>query len=585
MLAPMRSRAWVWSIAAAVATACGGSSTPTWRPSDDAAKDARDERFPSKAQLVALTGETVAGGLERPTERVQTWDLAGPFPEELGATPVADADEWEGAMTARGAVASEQMRCAARELGRFAVTERRLASRSLQRFALARCGALATDVSVRTLTGTVDASAADDAAAFASWRDQLAQMAGETPAGAEAGMWVGRAGDYGVALQVTGRPEVRIARAPRRADEAGWLRIEGEVLVATRSIDVLMNQGEWGVERCALDPLVPLPKFAALCAPNAEDAVAWIEIAAFPPDRVLGSGVFQHLTWPAGVAPTRYERRQFGSVAPGNAVRNELAALIGGARSTAGLTPLVLNAAQSDMARQLAPYYFRATDRGDHRTTDTIALGLMAGWDVTGKVDRGWFQSQLVPSADLGELLGDMFERPFGRRVLLNPHARVLAIGALHDAEQAMVGALFATYSTIDTFDAESARTAVRVALDRQRKLAGLEPSAPLPQVREAVDGACGQVSAGERGARAAMDDALSDAASALNTSVRGYLATASVLEEIDLPMKLVSSPHPVALCVALHQPPGSPWWTYSVIAITGEPGERYDEIKLPGAE
>lgn len=568
--------------AAVVVLGCGGSpATRTAEPAGDSSAEARDQRFPSRSALQAVLGARLDGDLAPPEVRVATWDLAGPFPDAVGVTPVAAPTTWEQPMVARGAVVSEQMRCAAREIGRFYLANERNAPASLRRFVLSRCGATAIDVTVGAMLGEVDPAAPDDQV-FESRRQAIEAMAAKTPRGIEAGLWLGREGGDAAVVQVMARPLVQITSAPRVADSAGWLRIEGEVLGAAESVDVLINQGAWAVERCALDPMVVAPRFAAYCAPRADDAIAWIEVAAFPPNRVLGSGVFRHLVWPAGRPPMSYQRRVHASATSGEDPRADIAALIAEARRTSGLGPLKLDRGQSQLARGLAPHYFRANAAGDGRTTDTVALGLMAGWDVSGRIQRGWFQSQLVGTTDLGELLGEMFERPFGRRVLLNPHATVLAIGETVDPDKGMLGALFATYATVENFDPVAARATARAVLDKQRKLAKLGPSAPMSHAQPAVDDACQRLGRGEVSARDAMDDALSDSMSVM-TSAAGYLAGASVLAEVDLPPKLVTSPHPVALCVALYQVPGSPWWSHAVIAVSGQPAEGYEQIKLPG--
>lgn len=89
-------------------------------------------------------------------------------------------------MLARGAVVTEESRCAARELGRFQLAEGRRPSRSLRDFITNRCGLVASELSLRVLQGP-----APDKDLATHWRDQLQTMADQTPSGLEAGMWLG----------------------------------------------------------------------------------------------------------------------------------------------------------------------------------------------------------------------------------------------------------------------------------------------------------------------------------------------------------------------------------------------------------
>src|SRR5262249_45641771 len=79
--------------AIALAGLACASSSPRAHPSASAPKDT--EPFPSRDEVRKL-GE--GADLAAPTAglvRVESWDLAGPFPEEVGERPIGNPDAWE----------------------------------------------------------------------------------------------------------------------------------------------------------------------------------------------------------------------------------------------------------------------------------------------------------------------------------------------------------------------------------------------------------------------------------------------------------------------------------------------------------
>src|SRR6185295_734223 len=70
----------------------------------------------------------------------------------------------------------------------------------------------------------------------------------------------------------------------------------------------LATAGPFGVRHCVADPGVTLPRFSLTCDVERGDPAARIEIAAFPPGRILGPIVLSLLVWPAGAPGATFVR-------------------------------------------------------------------------------------------------------------------------------------------------------------------------------------------------------------------------------------------------------------------------------------
>ena len=204
--------------------------------------------------------------------------------------------------------------------------------------------------------------------------------------------------------------------------------VRGQLLGRAGSVGALMNQGPNGVVECEMDPVVRLPDFYAVCPARRGDDEAWIELAAFPPDRYLGQSVAHVLVSPTGEPPKRYRaprlRKTPGRLDSGHDLRARVLTAVSGFREQAGLPPLTIEVQQSEVANGLVPHYFSASaDAASLR--EQISLGLRAGWAVEGSVQYGLFTSGATSGTDDASFLAaSLVTRPFGRKALLDPSVR-----------------------------------------------------------------------------------------------------------------------------------------------------------------
>ena len=99
-------------------------------------------------------------------------------------------------------------------------------------------------------------------------------------------------------------------------------------------------------------------------------------------------------------------------------------------RAAAARGPLTAMAQQERIANRIARHFFTALD-SDPQLADRIALGLMAGYEVGGLVERGAMQTVLLPSgADLHEVVRAIMVSPFGRASLLGNETNRIAVSS-----------------------------------------------------------------------------------------------------------------------------------------------------------
>jgi hypothetical protein len=74
-------------------------------------------------------------------------------------------------------------------------------------------------------------------------------------------MRLARAGKRVSVVVVYGTPEVALDGFSQLVDADGVLEVRGQVLLDTTQLRAWINQGDYGVERCVLDPAVTAPRF------------------------------------------------------------------------------------------------------------------------------------------------------------------------------------------------------------------------------------------------------------------------------------------------------------------------------------
>jgi len=556
-----------------VALACQTSPEPAPRASAS--------RFPSESELSKLPPPPAASQFGAVAQDdIDAWTLIGPFPERVEVAPQAAGTPFEILLSEAAAgrsglaVASQAMHCAAREVGRFILERQRPPPVSLLDFMAARCGAVGASFRQAWYHGDVPSSVSDEEL-FSRWKPEVEKLIGNSLGGGPvaAGIWFGRNGSRAVVSLVSTLRQVLIS--PVSPVVAGdQIALSGEALMGVEEISGHVNQGRLGYAVCELDAGVALPRFALRCPLAADDPTAIVEVGLREPGRMLGISALRILVRRPDEPADRWQRAAGLSEhsAESGDFAQQVAAALGRVRAGAELRPLGLSLPQSEQANQLAPYVFAGSiGVGSPALTDLAVLGLFAGWQVGGVVkDAALTSGMSASSLDASSWLATALERPSGRAALLDPEARVLAIGALASEDPPITAALAVTYRLFgeENLPAEAKRFFERVA--RAREARGRTPPARLDSASAVVQQVAGELSRRNVEPRAALDDALARATANSSQPMQGWVLEAMSLDDAALPEGLLDAPSlRLAVGVGYYQPPAEPWGRYVVLILT----------------
>jgi hypothetical protein len=540
----------------ALVAGCGGASAGarTARRASGPGLTA-PESFPTASAMAALPPP---GPVQVDTGiLVGHWEIE---PASLAPAPGA-AEPLYAELAAQRSTAqrSTGMECVAREIARFLAAEHGLPADSIRRFIVARCGGGAISAAFGVLPIQMSPRASEADVVRELHDVVLSHVVDATdPSANRVGLALYRDGTnlfVGVAstvAQLDLDPVVPIAAE-------GHLRFRATIARDPDRLIVMATSGERSVADCVVTGNAPALEID--CPFHDGDARAYVEILGRDGDAVLCNPLAISIGIASEGAGLAYDLRTPSVPVP---MTTDLGAavlpLLNGERAQLGAPALALSTEQSTANAQVAPYAFST----DQAAQEQAMLYVMAGWQLgTGPMIREGRTIQLDAgrTTDAGQWLFQALETPLERWVLLDPEARVLALGAVA-SDGATVG-LASTYRFFDG-DAASDRTRAEHALDEARRAAGRAPAgfvqlAPL-------DGAAIAISEQNANPSDALDEALSLVVRQY-ASARGHVYVASVLEHSPWAQDLLDAPH-VGIAVRHARPAGSPWGVYVVIAV-----------------
>jgi hypothetical protein len=520
---------------------------------------------------------------------VDAWTLEGPFPAEVGALPYSDPSPWGGLLDAAArrraglVLPTDAMHCAARELGRFYLAHRGQPADSLRRFITARCRSTVARVSVAWVSGDVPEQA-DEARIFELWRDDVVQGLETHLIGGPrtAGIWFGREGGHAIVLVASGLREVHVEPFSPRVDAKGRVEIRGEVLGPVERVEALVNRGRFEVAECQAVAEPKLPRFHFACELAPADESALIAIGLRRPGRLLTSSGFDALATRGDAKLVDYRLPSYSDprpVASAAEAPEAFTGLLNRVRRDAGLAPVSLDAAQSEAAARLAPYFFAAANGNiAGLDPDLLVLGMLAGWSVEGLVEEGHFTAGAINgSVDLAALLGVALEYPVSRAALLDADIDRIAVGPVLGSapDDPWVAAMFGTYSLFESGSHDEMAVRVYQRIEAARAERGLEPPERLADVALLCHEAASAVQHGADPSDA-LSGLLRGSAQVLQRPVAGWIAEAGELEEIEFPEEYLADPDlAVAVAVTHRRPQGEPWGRYVVLVVFAEAETR----------
>jgi hypothetical protein len=541
-------------------------------------------QFPSQSELSQVAASSAATRTLAPElASVEAWTVAA---ESLAAGG-AEATPWEALLAevagGVGAVTSPAMHCLATELARVHAETGQSPDPGLARFLGGRCGTLGAPSNSWSWVLEL-AEGAEVGPAFERMKDNLrSKLASHlsTP-GEQVGIGLAHASGQLVVVLGTSQPAVTL-QPFSRVVEGERLEVRGRLRDAATQLTALVNQGLYGVAHCEVDPALALPEFRVSCPLLATDDHAWLQVFATPPGRVLAGSVLDVLAVRRADAALTYSRRALGDarlVRDEEAFRSSVVELVNRIRASASMQPLQLSTQQSrSMSGLVTPFFaaFLGQDAASAATVDRLTLGMMAGWEVQGGLIR---DASLVTAVDLmtpdaARWVSDALDRPMGRTVLLDPDARVLALGAHVQAEPNLLAAVAVSY---ELFEPEAKpgelATSMLERLARVRKARGLGPTTQV-QHMVGMSEAMADIQQGRATPMKALEYAMYEVASATGRSASGLVWETHDLDAIEFPPELLRRGNlMLGAGVTFYRPPGGAWGQYTVLFVV---------VDLPG--
>ncbi len=567
-------RAGVVALAAVICGGCGGNSTE--RPI---------AQFPSKDDLQRLAARPSKPAPPVDTAPIDRWTIDATIPAPGAPYPTDDA--WDRMLAEGRASAASQarlapeLRCAAQESARFYVQNGAFPDDSLREYLLLRCGSTLANVTARSLSGAVPDDTPDAKVQAFYAKSGRALVAEALAGGTEAGVAFARGNGRAAAVALYGSPTGRIQTVSSLVQGASVI-LEGEAAPDASFVMGFVTQGVFGVSLCEPDGTVKAPMFRLSCPVADADPQARIEIAMRKPGQVLMRRSLQLLVRRQAEAGLEYEARPYGSEGPAANAEVFRSALVDGlnaARAKAGARALALEPSQSHDSDALVSPYFDSALRGKAEEVDTMALGLLAGWDVGGTIRDGGFYSQLaVASRSPGRWLTHALASPLGRWSLLDSSMARVAIGT-GLVEPSGVMALVTTYAFFESSDHHPDEDAVFERLTRVRKARGAPPPTRIPS-DATLDKALSEIMINAASSATALEEVMQHVVSDQRRSVSGWYVETSDLKDLPFTDDLLArSPLEVQIGVTHHKAPGGAWGQYAVlIAIMGRPASDTKE-------
>ncbi len=432
-----------------------------------------------------------------------------------------------------------ELGCTAREIARFFAAHAAFPDQQLQAYMAGVCGA--TQPNFGVMVWSTPSNTVVDAGNQKQWHEAIAKQLGEwlPPSVKQLGAAEFSDGKTSVFAATAGLSDITWEERSTLVNANGELQLSGTLSTPAAFIYGSSNVGAYGVQDCRSDPRVAPPRFRITCQLDPADSSAWIELQALPPGRVLARGVARVLARREGTAlsfTAATKNTASEAVSSPAEFGKRLLALVNEARKVAGRPALQLAPRESETSSRLAPHYFKG--ESDANLSDQIALGLLAGWDISGTIRTGNFYSNaLSGSLDPKRWLSFMLEEPSARRVLLDPQARSIAIGPDVRAQALTMGALVSTYAFYESDDHRGDVARFLMRLNERRRGLGLAPAkiTAAPEVARAAQGI-----KTNHNPDGALQSAMEEVVARAQHGVEGYYIEATDLDHVTLPDALL---------------------------------------------
>lgn len=535
-------------------------------------------QLPTKAALAQVAQQPVAPVPARKHAEVDRWSFEGKWFD--GEEPPAPFPALREAVTSTGAQAGDpNLDCLAEQGARFYLEHETTPSPRLTAYMSVRCGGLAYPAITMGAVGVEggDPDATDEQvleALLPRAKKQLASVLSQRADQSVVGAWLERRpgkAAIGVAVMPTQ------LRMKARSLDDGRVVISGAITdVKAVAVSGLINRGAYGWADCQVEG--PPRRFQMTCTLAADDQGAWIDLSVQRRGHLMARVVahaYAHREGPVGISYP--EAKPAAPATDGASFRRALLKRLNEVRRDAKLDPLTLAQKQSASLDPVTAHYFAASETGDEKTVNLLTLGTLAGWDVEGGLirDAHVLGMYLPLRRDAHSWLDETLERPVGRKALLAPWARQLALGATFDRPIPGIGALIATYEFMEPGAVADEAKRLVARLNAERTARGHRPVDLVEDMPE-LDEAAVRVAAGVHPGRA-LDDAVASASYRRNTWMAGGWTVAAKIDDVPFADEILNAKTiEVAVRVTHVSLEGSKWGFTVVLMTTARgPGGR----------
>ena len=532
-------------------------------------------QFPARSALEEVAQQPATPAVPLKTVTVERWALEVVAPEFGSAYPAEtpwDHHLLDYVKRANAALEpSPELRCAARETGRFFTENGAFPDDGLRRYMLARCGSSLPHADLESSNFELP-EGMTDAEVEALVKPTLAKMLPAVPEGRGAiGLGFVRNKGKGIFVVYRGAAELTLDAFSAIVTGEDFV-LSGRLHDAAASTMALVTQGKYGFASCEPDRRVVYPRFKLSCPIPLADAQALVELATRRPENVLAQPVLHVLVRRTADAGLVYESGTYtgGATTPVGAgepsFRDALLSALNQARGAAKVRAFELESRQSELNEQVTPHFFEASYAQNHELCDLVALGVLAGWDVSGVIRGGGvYAGGETNTRDAVRWLNTALESPLGRWTLLDDQMSKVAIGSAPLGPSGVM-ALVTTYAFFQSNDHSADEDAMFEELRKQRAAHDL----PEPRRRrrgQDMSAALQKIAANELTSDEALQAVLTRISTANQVSMQGWVAETSDLSMIPTADALLGAGNlDVEIGVTHYKAPGGAWGQYVVL-------------------
>lgn len=530
-------------------------------------------RFPTPEQMAAPLHRqaAAAAGNTPPYASVEHWAITTPIPPTDSA--YVARSNWDRMLVDgvgdKQIAISAALTCAAQESARFFTEHGGYPDDPMRRFFVARCGSSLVSTSMATLYTTLPANTMDATtldAMGAELRKFIAQAAGYAPT--EIGLGYAKGNRRAAFALIFGTALGKLDATPLKSGD-GAVMLSGTLRGDAAYVMALANQGAFGVRNCQFDRRVAAPKFTFTCPLAAEDERTTIEIVSRREGDMLWQEAMRLIVPRDSKSGVAYEGTvaQTQASSPTGGFAESLHRAINDTRRSAGRPEVELVNNQTSTNQRFARSLFEANQAGNREDTQTIALGLLAGWDVPGEIRNGaLYFNGFAPVGSAERWRDAALESPLGRYTLLNPDMTRMAVG-VHQYTGSGTMAVVSTYALFGSPAHTADETVVFreiVALRRarnQREPERIERGVVLTD-------ALAKIASGGQSVHEAMSDIVMRAQAAGESSAQVWVVETNSLFQFLVPDALYRENLRVEVGVTHYKPQGAAWGQYVLLFV-----------------